>query len=298
MSIDYIDHITQFDLKFNQFKENSKISTHPAIYHVGLDCEYITQSNFPESFIKSSNWVHQSSFGVAVCLIQIANAKECLVVDITKFNKILPHGLIEILTSGNWIKTGVGIDLDMQYISDNFLLAQCNGHIDMRTHAILNGVNNPNLEFLSGVEKPDYCTLRDWSSNISTQNLKYAGSDGFCSYNIGKQFLKNSSNTFLNKRTISPNTVVNNSVSVKATNNTTNYVGMLQEYVMTKSINKTIIELPKYTDYEANKKTHLFVVECKVKQIVGHGAGQNKMTAKQNAAKEVYTKLIELEKSK
>lgn len=297
MSIDYIDNINQFDLKFNQFKDNSRISTYPSLYHVGLDCEYITQSNYPDSFEKSREWINKSTTGVAICLIQIANSKECLVIDVTKFNKVLPNGMVEILTSGNWIKTGVGIDLDMHYIQDNFNLNQCNGHIDMRTHAILSGVNNPSLEFLSGVSKPDGIGKRDWSNHITTQNLKYAGSDGFCSYNIGKQFLKVSSNAFSNKKTILHTDLITGNISVKS-DTVTNYVGLLQEYLMVKTINKTLIELPKYTDYEADRKTHLFAVECRIKQMVGHGVGQNKMTAKQNAAKDVYTKLIELEKSK
>jgi hypothetical protein len=210
-----------------------------------------------------------------------------LVVDLTKFNKILPNGLIEILTSGNWIKTGVGIDLDIQYISDNFGLSQANGIVDIKTYALLSGISNPNLEFLSGIEKPE-TNYNDWSLPITLNNLKYAGSDAFCSYNLGKQFLKISSNVFSNKRINSTENI--NKISTTLSNET-NYVGLLQEYVMKNCTNRTIVELPRYTDFEADKKTHLFAVECKVKQTIGHGIGQNKMTAKQNAAKDVYLKL-------
>lgn len=296
MQIDYIDNITQFDLKFSQFQENSRIAVYPSIYHVGLDCEYITESTYPDSFARSNEWIIKSTTGVAICIIQIANAKECLVIDITKFNKVLPNGLIEVLTSGNWIKTGVGIDLDMHYIQDNFELGICNGHIDMRTHAILSGVNNPSLEFLSGVSKLEGTGKRDWSTPMTTNNLKYAGSDGYSSYNIGKQFLKVSVNAFSNKKTISHADVMNGNITVN-TNNITNYVGLLQEYLMKKSISRTVFELPKYTDYEADRKTHLFAVECRIKSMVGYGVGQNKMIAKQNAAKDLYNKLIQLNKS-
>jgi len=296
MSIEYIETISQFDLKFQQFKENSKIYSNPSIYHIGLDCEYITESCYPESFEKSKNWINNSSIGVAVCLLQIANANECFVINLTQFNKILPNNLIELLTYGNWIKTGVGIDLDMIYITSNFNLKQANGIVDIKTYAILSGVNNPNLEFLSNTTKLNSSEKRDWSQPITTQNLKYAGSDGFCSYNLGKQFLKVSMNAFINKKTITNADITHNTLSLSGKQNSTNYVGLLQEYLMTKSINKTLIELPKYTDYEIDKKTHLFTVECKIKQIVDYGVGQNKMTAKQNAAKNVYTKLINLEK--
>lgn len=302
MSVEYIDSPTQFNTKFNQFKENSEIQTSPAIYHIGLDCEYITESNFPHSYAQSTNWINKSTYGIAICCIQIANSKECLVIDVTKFNKVLPKKLIEILTSGNWLKTGVGIDLDMQYIQDNFSLPQCNGVLDMRTHAILSGVNTPSLEHLSGISKNENISgQRDWSQPISLQQLKYAGSDGFCSYNVGKQFLKISLNAFKNKTTITYKDIVDKEsltlITQTLQKNKINYVGILQEYVMSHASNRTSIELPIYTDYEADKKTHLFAVECKIKGVLGHGVGQNKMTAKQNSAKVVYEKLLDLEQS-
>lgn len=296
MSIDYVDNIAQFELKFPKFKENSKISVYPTFYHVGLDCEYIKKSTYPESFALSNKWTNKSTTDIAICLIQIANSKECLVIDITKFNKILPNGLIEVLTSGNWIKTGVGIDLDMHYIFDNFEIGLCNGHIDMKTHAILSGVCNPSLELLNGVSKFESVKQYDWSTQITPANIKYAGYNGLYSYNIGKQFLKISANAFSNKKTILHTDIINQNMSIDR-KCITNYIGLLQEYLIKISIDKTFAVLPKYTDYEVDTKTHLFAVECKIKKIVGYGVGQNKMTAKQNAAKDVYNKLIQSTKN-
>jgi hypothetical protein len=296
MSIEYIDTLAQFDSKIGSFKDRSKISTNPVMYHIGLDCEYITKNGFPESFKNSSSptgWVIQSSHDISVCTLQIANDKECLVINLTKFNKVLPNSLMEILRSGNWIKTGVGIDLDMMYISDNFQLG-CNGHIDIRTHAILSGIVSPSLQNLSGVEKPHTFSQRDWSQEMTLANLKYAGSDGFQSHKLGKQLLSVSKNAFKHLNIVPG--LNSGSILLKTTYDVTNFIGILQEYVISHSNNKSLIDYPKYTDYQVDGSSHLFVVECRFKQLVGHGTGPNKMTAKQNSAKEVYRKLLDQNK--
>jgi len=296
MSIEYIDTPAQFDHKIGSFRDRSKISTNPVMYHIGLDCEYITKIGYPESFdnsLSSTGWIIQSSHDVSVCIIQIANDKECLVINLTKFNKVLPNSLIEILKSGNWIKTGVGIDLDMTYISDNFQLGCCNGHIDIKTHAILSGNSNPNLQNLSGIGEHHDISC-DWSREISLTNVKYSGSCGIQSYKLGRRLLNVSKNTFIQSDSTSKSK--SSTVLLKTTLTQTNFVGCLQEYVIIHSTNRNQIDYPKYTGYLVDERTHLFAVECKFKNFIGYGTGRKKMIAKQNSAKEVYQQIMDQNK--
>src|SRR5438552_2787634 len=148
MSIIYINSEEKWNIYVNQFKDNSRICSNPYIYHVGLDCEYISKSNYPDSFESSKKWTFKQDSGISVCILQLACHKMCLVINLTTLGPYLPPSLIEILVSGSWIKTGVGIDLDILYLSDNFNLSQCAGYVDLKTYGFIAGLSNPKLDNL------------------------------------------------------------------------------------------------------------------------------------------------------
>jgi dsRNA-specific ribonuclease len=190
----------QFDSIFNDFKESAKISSNPHIYMIGLDIECISKDN-NKSFDKCLQWVNQADT-IASCKLQIASKTHCLVIDLCKFEKILPENLIKILTSESWIKTGVGISKDLDTLSYNFLLGQCNGAIDVKTYASIYGINNPNLADLyksvTGIsvnknihkEKNKYENrIRNVSNNNinSNNNIKNENIDIANNINMGNQ---------------------------------------------------------------------------------------------------------------
>lgn len=233
-NIIFVMLITQIDITtpdkfariYEQFKLNSQIGQ---VYYVALKCVHFTQSNSHE-----------------ILSIQLLNSFDCINVYVKNFHKNLPHSLEEILTSGNWIKTGFMIDECIKHISNYFNIGQCNGCVDLQKYCLLTGTKNYNVESIFEI------------------------------YDLGKKYLKQSSSVFT-KRNIFVN------------NNSSNYVGLLQEHIIKNNTNKNL--LPKYTSYEVDKKTHLFAVECKFKQFSGYGIGRKKIIAKQHAAKDLYLKL-------
>lgn len=291
MQIEYIDSTEQFISKYSTFKENSKIhSKGYPIYHIGLDCEYISKSSFPESFENSKTWTTQRSHDISICLIQLANPKSCLVIDLTKLGPALPTQLIDIIKSSNWIKTGVGIDLDITYLSDNFNLGQCNGCFDIKTFANLSGCETPNLEFLNNVLgfatlDKSLNSINDWSKPLTINQLKYASNDAISSYNIGSLMvnsLKKSFNNNLNQKSFFNSNVSNVTQTISISENTEiNYVGKLQELAQ-----KENILFPTYVESIVNTK---FKCECNFKNKISDGYGTNKKMAKNESAKNVFT---------
>lgn len=294
MSITYVDSVSHFELLFESFKKNSVVNSNSEVpvYLIGLDCEYITSSNFPNSFSNCSNWVNNTNYGVAVCTLQLSNKSTCLVINLTKFGKNIPQSLKTIIQSGNWIKVGVGIDLDITYLSDNFDLHQCNGCIDAKTCAILSNVKNPNLCTLSGEAKTFVNSKCDWSQPLTTDHIQYAGNDAILSYKLGEKIITLLKNSFADRKIVSTH-YEQKTITFESASDV-NYVGLLQEYVIGKTKNQ--IDMPKYGESRDNIN-NLFNYTCSVFGVTGCGSGKNKKQAKQLCAKDTYTKLMKTTKN-
>lgn len=119
-----------------------------------------------------------------------------MVIDLTRLGPNLPSQLIEIIKSSNWIKTGVGIDMDITYLSDNFNLSQCSRHIDLKTFCLASGCATPNLEYINSVlehdnfQKKSTNSLNDWTQPLTINQLKYAESNAIVNneLNINYEF--------------------------------------------------------------------------------------------------------------
>lgn len=292
-----MDDVTTLNSRLGSFKEASKLHGDPSIYLVGLDCEFISRSNFPESFEKSKEWTKNNKYDASVCVLQIANESSCLILDMTKLGPVLPSTLGDILTSNNWIKMGVGIDLDIKYLSDNFDLGQCSGHMDIKNLAIISGSKFPSLEKVNdamGFTHLDKTldSMRDWSKPLTVNQLKYAANDAFASYKIGKKMLhelKRGIGMYFSEN-ICDITPARNIISINSFPKIPNYVGMLQEHSQ-----KNKLDLPKYEELEVSvdkDNIHTFVCQCTYNGAIGIGSGKNKPSAKQNAAMIAYTQAI------
>jgi hypothetical protein len=179
--IKLIENIESFNAIYLQLSDASLIYKNPNIHFVGFYCEYISESNYPDRFKESLNWVKcNDRYKNAVCKIQIACDNLCIIIDLIKFNNNLPQNLINILTSDSWIKCGVSVSTDITYISYNFQLGQCSGVYEMKTLATLANCKNPNLEniyskmYSTNYEKTKRHTISDWSSDMTIEMAKYA----------------------------------------------------------------------------------------------------------------------------
>ena len=303
-----IQTIKQFNDIYNEFKESAKINFSENkyandIFLVGLDTEYISKDNNPKSFDNCLNWIEKAD-KIAICKLQLATKQMSLVIDLCKFNKILPENLIKIITTESWIKTGVGISNDLKYLSYNFNLAQCNGGIDIKTFAELKGCTNPNLldiytnisngmykDHVKKNKKINKQQIIDWSLDMTIEQVEYAGMDAYMSYIIGEylitglikypQFDKfriildkddndNNINTYNDKQLL-----VTTSLSCK------NYIGLLQEYSQ-----KTKLKLPIYQDENCDDINYKFKISCNFKDLTTYGFGNNKKEAKTASAQE------------
>lgn len=298
----------QFNLIYNEFKESAKINTSnnflTDIFLIGLDIEFISQDNNPESFSNCLNWVQRVD-KIAVCKLQLASSKLSLVIDLCKFNKCLPDNLIKILVTESWLKTGIGIANDLKYLSYNFNLEQCNGAIDIKLFALLKGCINPNLldiykniagntsiDNIDKIKKKNYNV--DWSEDMTIEQIEYAGTDAIMSYIIGEYFVNNiiknphfdklkceidQNDGIIHKKSTSK-ILITTSVTNK------NYIGVLQEYSQ-----KCKINLPIYEDTECDNKNYNFKIECKFKGKITYGYGLNKKDAKTNSAQKMAENL-------
>jgi len=288
MSIEFIETVEQFVSSFKQFKQDSKLHIKQSIYHIGLDCEYIAKINYPESFKLSTKWTKKTSYDVATCILQIANEKTCLVIDLTKLGPDLPSHLIEIIKSDNWIKTGVAIGTDITYLSDNFDLGQCNGAIDVKHFAELAGCATPNLEYLNNtlgftpIDKSIIKSRCDWSQPLTIEHLKYASNDAYASYNLGKRFITDIIGS-MKKYFVSDEGIITSSSIKLVASKIPNYVGTLQEHAQ-----KNKLELPVYVIeiLDINK----FKCTCQFLDHKSTGEDTNKQSSKSMAAK----KMLEL----
>jgi hypothetical protein len=289
--IKLIENKESFNNVYNKLYEQSIILKNPDIHLIGLDCEYIDGSNFPDSFSKAKNWVKQLD-KIAVCKLQIAAGNLCLVIDLCKFNGELPDQLVHILTAESWVKCGIGISGDMMNISYNFMLGQCNGVYEMKLLAQLAGIDTPNLEHVySTLYNTDYqkvkrYTLSDWSQDMTMDMVKYAAEDAYVSYLIGSKFFQImkgvANNTFSGLKVVKPSCEISLDVIEKE-----NKIGELQEYCQKNKLN-----LPVYTTIKSHEPNYTFCINCKMGEINVQGYGNNKQDAKKMAAYKMLKRIL------
>jgi len=275
MSIEYISTEEQFNSRINTFELECKVKSDHSIYHVGLDCEYISKNTYENSFIESYKWTHKRTYNISICILQLASKTSCLIIDITKLGPNLPNKLLYILQSGNWIKTGVNINLDMTYLADNFNISFYNGCIDISTFASLTGFKNPSLKCLANFNKKDNISIRDWTQPLTIEMLEYCANDAFSSYSLGEKIINNITNTLelnINDK--------NKDIKIKInTINEKNYINLLQEYAQKKKF-----ELPIYTFEQYNLE---FTCTCKFLNKTYTSISNNKKQAKLLVSKNI-----------
>jgi len=287
MNIDVycIDTIEQFNKYFPILKNSAKRGN--SVFVVGLDSEYISKSNHPKSF-KKFLWI-KNSFDIAVCTIQLSTDKICLIINLCKIKR-LPNKLIMLLTNDCWIKVGIGIELDLKYISDNYNLGHCGGGIELKNFANLANYKHSSLSFL--VQKlTNYHVKKDksvcnWSKNILDFNeLKYAAKDAYFSYLLfikivtpTIEYLKNVEDGGLKLNFVNYNPIKKN------INSEHNYVGLLNEIAQIDGI-----DLPEYRTICNNSGQ--FKTECIFMNMKMFGYGNSKKKSKQNVAKSIYIKI-------
>lgn len=194
----YIENEFEFNRIWPLLKEKACVCESPKIYHIGLDIEYISEKNFEEDFTKS-NWVFNKASGIVVCILSISTKDINIVINLKQIGPTLNPQLIEIITSRNWIKTGVGVDLDVKYLSENFNLKNCFGYIDISLFASISGIKTPNLEYCYQIlvdpsEKKDKLKIHNWSQEITERDFNYCLKDSKMSYETGKVCI----DTFIN----------------------------------------------------------------------------------------------------
>jgi hypothetical protein len=185
-----VSNVEQWNSVVPKLKDAARINTDPNIYHVGFDTEYMVLSNYPEHRDRFAN---QRLDKVGLCTIQIACSTVCIIVRVHEF-VFLPRSLVDIITSENWIKTGVGIDNDLRLCFENFELRGVPAYIDLRVRAILRGVRTPNLEFLTSeyLGRPYQkfiSSVRDWTLPLTDETCLYITEDAYYSYALGRACL-------------------------------------------------------------------------------------------------------------
>lgn len=117
----------------------------------------------------------------------------CLILKVSNF-LFLPNKLKTILVSELWIKTGVGVDLDLKYIFQNFNLSGFPPFIDIKTMEIIKGTKTPNLEFLASrffnvKYKKTTSSVSNWAVDFSEKQIIYLAEDAYHSFILGIEFL-------------------------------------------------------------------------------------------------------------
>jgi hypothetical protein len=308
-TISVIQSSDQFNLIFDEFKKSAKITQVSSCtgdtFLVGLDTEYISKDNSPESFGKCSDWVIQAD-KIAICKLQLATGTMCLVIDLCKFNRDLPDNLIKIITCDSWMKVGVGISNDLRYLSYNFNLGQCSGGIDIKNFAQLRGTSNPNLlDIYISIDGSVSSRVRkikskdfnvDWSKDMTIEQIEYAGTDAIMSHKIGQYFIDGITRSpQFDKLKCDGDTSSNdNDNKNKSKNRETiitvpfmdrNYIGILQEYCQKKKVG-----LPTYKEVSCDGSAYKFKISCKLGLNTMYGFGSSKKEAKMMAAE----KMLEL----
>ena len=271
-----INSVDEFHKYFKLLKDCATRGDKQKIFHVGLDTEFICKDNHGESFKNSINWVENNTDTcISVCVLQLYSCSEnsdigiCFVINLVKMGKPLPKNLIKILKSKSWIKTGVSVENDLEYLSLNYNLGNCSGGIDLDALAIMSNYNSTSLENLynllftnSNININKKHQFFDWSQELTDDKIEYASLDALMSFELGKLFF-NPIKDLLSLEVVNHKIVnsqpVNLIKSFDRNDQHINYIGKIQEYAQ-----RNELTLPNYKiTYEDNKKhPKLFTYEC------------------------------------
>lgn len=316
----YIVTKKQFDEFFHLLEKDASLDTVPNLYVVGFDIEMICQSNQKDSFKKINKYIPNKSYKTPVCTIQLATKNICLIIHLAQMKMEIPRKLKKLITSESWLKTGVGIDLDLYHISQCFNLNHCCGAVDLRLLAIAGGCGNPSLgslyeTFVGPCEKSSKTkktrfgdAMKDWSLPLDMKSLNYAAKDAIMSYQLYVKMLyptidfirKNySSNSYLKLKFMnvdpdesesesdSDDDKIKRKKSKKIKETKENFVGLLQEFLVKKNLEHPTYVYIGENDYE-------FQYECVYEKYSTIGNGSSKKEAKHRSA-ELMLQVLEKE---
>lgn len=247
MKVITISSVEGFNKYFKEFKEDALINNNPYIYHIGLDTEYINSSNFPENYknIKGQD----DNTKIKLCTIQICSQNICLILRVCDM-LVIPISFVDILTSSNWIKTGVGIDLDIYYCLSNFEIEskRPTSYIDLKIFGFLEGEKNPNFENLVSKKFKKYkkssTSVHDWFLPLNEKTRNYVFEDAYYSYVLGRQYIP----CYDGKISIFPE-----EIEFIEDKTEENYINRLQEY--------TVRKFQKLPNYKKNDKVFFCSIE-------------------------------------
>lgn len=294
-----IELVDDFNKYYTLLESSARFRSNPDIYVVGFDTESIGKKNYPQSFEKSKQWIlDNTTCDVAVCKVQIATENICLLIDLCKLGPILPNNLIKIMKSESWIKAGVGISQDLQYLSYNYKLGHCNGGFELKTIAQLADIKTPNLACIYSLLTNDYTVKNknhtgDWSFPLTDeQEIVYAAKDAYMSYksfmSIAEYIVYKLKNDKISKesfeiKVINKNIdIVKSEISINSPTSEINYVGLLQEYCQ-----KNNKPIPIYEESNGSINAD-FTIKCLYDSKQTIGIGRAKKLAKQIAAENMY----------
>jgi hypothetical protein len=267
-----INSLEEFNMYFNGFRESAKVGSVPETFLVGLDTEYIAVTYTPK-------WVLNTPNNIAVCLLQLASNTQCLVINLVKLN-CLPNKLIKLLTQDCYIKVGIGIELDLYHLSNNYNLGHCGGGIELKNIALLAHHKHPNLETLHNqliaTYKKNISGVCNWAGELTMEQITYAARDAIMSLKVFTTmiqptltFITTHNQDVLNLNIV--NIIVNKSSNI-------NYIGMLNN--MAQKLNTT-------PTYNTTNIDNNFKCVCNFNNQTTEGLGSNKKTAKSVAAQKM-----------
>jgi hypothetical protein len=177
----YIENADDFHRPFLNLRESARGHTTPDHFLVGFDTEYVEGN--PKK----------------VCVIQMGTADLVLVIHVSRWGNYIPKQLLQAIQSPAWIKVGVGVGLDLHYISVQYKLGHCSGGIDLRNmaltmrlpHTSLVGLYNHFLKPMPQLPEKAQSSVHNWNlpGALPKQKVEYAGKDAYMGYAIFKAML-------------------------------------------------------------------------------------------------------------
>jgi hypothetical protein len=235
--IHVINSAFEFNQVFKEFQKYARLSEEGKAFMIGFDLEFINKDCYPLSHAKVT-WVSKKH-PIVPCVLQIAAPSMCLVINLTKFGPKLPKNLLKIIQNKCWIKYGVSVDNDLQYLSQSYELGHCGGCMELTNFAELGGIASPSLKNLTflllGINIGKKAGLCDWSEPLNTKRVIYAAQDAIASLYCGIVLVRPVVNAL--KKGIIPTKIrfgfeIVNDIAPKMIAETKNYVGKLQEICM------------------------------------------------------------------
>ena len=304
MQVVVIHSFDEFDNYYHQLKESATQNEENCRYVIGLDVEYVSDQSAPKLFKddKCPPWVLVAPKKQAVCTIQLATDSICMVIHLVKTGNNLSSLLKKILTGQSWIKVGVGIENDMQLLSDNYNLGHCKGVIELLNLALLAEIPNPSLENLYRhfidlrYENTVNHTESNWVSDLTSDEIIYAAKDAIASYEVGIEFIGQTINSInYTHQRIAKYVSINNLEIVSSTEDisiTDNPVGRLQEIMQSKNS-----PLPVYsTMSKISSRSRKIKIRCTCGDASTTGMSISKATAKSISASKMLELLETLDK--